>query len=52
MSEQDVLGKVDDVLDKVVDMKEQVDELINRKELWQICGDCRGEGLLHGMKWI
>ena len=49
MSEQDVLDKLDDLINKSEEIKDQVDLLVDRKELWQICGDCRGEGKLYGM---
>ena len=49
MSEQDVLDKIEDVIEKIEIVEDKVGTLINRNELWQLCGDCRGEGKLYGM---
>lgn len=49
MSEQDVLDAIADVADKVADIKEKVDEvksLMDNDQIYVICSDCKGEGLI------
>ena len=41
---QDVMDKLDDVLDKVADNKEKIDEVLAKDEIWKICGTCKGTG--------